>query len=273
LAKGDLMTVFQFDDYKACFLKWLEEMPNSGRGQFRRLAQHLRVSSVFITQVFRGDRDLNPDQALDTTEFMGLTELETEYFLLLVQEARAGGHRLKTRVRKKRQALKVEAIDLKKQISQDAELSHEAKSVFYGHWHYSAVRLLCSLPGFETSAEIATKFQLPIDRVNQILGFLNQHQLIVPTKRGWKMGPKVTHLEASSPFIISRQIQWRTKGFEAMSTSSPENLFYTGPMSLDEKTFEEVRQILADAIRNVVDKVKPSEPAMLACLNLDWFRL
>lgn len=267
------MTVFQFDDYKACFLKWLAEAPNAGRGQFRRLAQHLRVSSVFITQVFRGDRDLNPDQALDTTEFMGLAEIETEYFLLLVQEARAGGQRLKSRIRKRRQALKVEALDLKKQISQDAELSHDAKAVFYGHWHYSAVRLLCSVPGFETTPEIAAKFHLPIERVNQILGFLSQHQLIVSTKRGWKMGPKVTHLEAGSPFIISRQVQWRTKGFEAMAVSSVEDLFYTGPMSLDEKTFHEVRQLLADAIREAVEKVKPSEPTTLACLNLDWFRL
>ncbi len=267
------MLIFQFDDYKSYFLDWVAASPNAGRGQFSKLSQFLSVSSVFITQVFRGDKDLNMDQAFEATEFMGLTDSETDYFLLLVQEARATGHKLKTRIKAKRQKLKLENLSLKRQIIQDAELSEEVKATFYGHWHYSAIRLACSIPGFANNAAIASKFQIPIERVNQVLSFLHQNELILKDKKGWKLGPKVTHLAAGSPFIISRQVQWRTKGFEAMAKSDEADLFYTSPMSLDEKTFSEIRQQFSETIKSALEKVRKADSEMLVCMNLDWFKI
>ena len=38
------------------------------------------VWSVVMSQVFRGDRELTPEQALGVTKFMGLSELERDYF-------------------------------------------------------------------------------------------------------------------------------------------------------------------------------------------------
>lgn len=266
------MIVFQFDDYKEAFLNWVAETPKGGHGQFRKLSQALNVSSVFITQVFRGDRDLSLDQAFETALFMRLSGLEIDYFVLLVQERRAGGHRLKSWLAKKRREIRAQARELKRQLPQDAELSGEAQSEFYSHWHYSAIRLLTSIPGYETADKISERLHIPSERVHQILNFLSEHRLIVPIKIGWKMGPQATHLEAGSPFILSRQVQWRTKGFEAMAQFAPEHLFYTGPMSLDEKTFLEIRELLAQALKKSLDRVRDSKSELLACLNIDWFR-
>ncbi len=182
------MVIYQYEDYKKVVLDWVKSCPRGGHGQFRKMSQALSVSSVFITQVLRGDRDFSADQALAAAMFMGLNPKETEYFLVLAQEARAGTQPLKNWARQKRKELKAEALELKKQIAQDTELSHEAKSVFYGHWHYSAIRLLTSIPGFETAGAIADHFHIPVKRVQEVLSFLSQHQLIMPTKKGWGDG-------------------------------------------------------------------------------------
>ena len=80
------MNVFEYKNYKHCVNSWISLQPKAGHGQLRQLALHLGVNSVVMSQVFRGDRDLTPEQALGVTQFMGLSELERDYFFLLVQK-------------------------------------------------------------------------------------------------------------------------------------------------------------------------------------------
>lgn len=95
-----------FEDYKAFVNLWIETQgkPNS-RGQFRRMAGHLRVHPSLLTLIFRGSRDLTPEQAADLAQYLGLSEWESEYFLVLVEKARAGRETLRGIVESRRQRL------------------------------------------------------------------------------------------------------------------------------------------------------------------------
>ncbi len=57
-----------------------------------------------------------------------------------------------------------------------------------------------------------------------------------------------------------------------MANQSPEDFFYTSPMSLDEKTFQDIRHQMVEMIKDALQKVRAADSTMLACLNLDWFR-
>jgi uncharacterized protein (TIGR02147 family) len=271
LKLGD-MDLFDFDDYKQYVLARLENSPKRGHGQFRVMAEHLRVSSVYISQVFRRDKHLSPEQAYALCELFAFTGLEREYFFTLVQVGRAGSVDLQNYLRQNLQAIRVRAQNLKTRIAQQKELSDQAQAIFYSNWIYSAVRLLSAIDQPQPVESIAARFRLPANSVNRAIDFLVNEGLCVLENGRLRMGPQVTHLDANSPYIKSRQIQWRTKGFEQMESIPPDELFYTGPMVLGRTDIAIVRKRLVSLIQEVTDMVRKSPNEELACLNIDWFR-
>jgi uncharacterized protein (TIGR02147 family) len=264
------MSVYDFDEYKPLILGILKKMPQEGYGQFRKMAAHLQVNSVIISQIFKGNRELSPEQALDLSQYFGFSEMETEYFVLLVQKERAANHRLKSHLQTRIAKIREQSKDLKSRLPQDQQLSDEAKAIFYSNWYYSGIRLLSSIPGFQNVDSIAEHFGLPRAHVKKATDFLLTHGLCVEEKGLLKMGPKVTHLESSSPLIARHHSNWRLRSMNSAENLSKEELMYTAPMSLSEKDFEWVRARLVELIESVVGRAKESDSERLACLNVDW---
>ncbi len=90
------MGIFGYQDYKSFLLERIHNLPKKGRGEMQRMAYFLNVHPTLISQILRGPRDLSPEQALEFSQYFGLTRSETEYFLTLVEIERAGSLRLKS---------------------------------------------------------------------------------------------------------------------------------------------------------------------------------
>ena len=265
------MTLFEYENYKDYILKILKEMPSKGYGQFRKFAQHLQVNSVIISQIFKGERHLSAEQALDLAGYLGLTNLETEYFVLLVQLERAGNYRLKTHFKKRLSEIREKSKDLKSRLPQDKLLTDETKAIFYSNWYYSGVRLLSSIKGFENIDAIAEHLHLPRASVKRIASFLVENGLCLEERGKLKMGPKLTHLEAASPLISRHHTNWRLRALQNLEPLSKDELFYSAPMTLSTEDVAWVRARIVELIQKVVDRAKDSESEKLACLNIDWF--
>jgi uncharacterized protein (TIGR02147 family) len=265
------MSIYDFEDYKVYVLDVLKKMPQQGYGQFRKMAEHLQVNSVIISQVFKGDRDLSAEQALELCQYLGLSELETEYFVLLVQKARASTPKLRTHLKNKLQALQEKASDLKTRLPQDKALTEEAKALFYSNWYYSGIRLLTSIKGFNDVDSIAIAMHLPRATVKHVTEFLVAHGLCLEEKGKLSIGPRLTHLESSSPLVSRHHTNWRLRGLANQEPLSKDELMYSGPMSLSQKDMEWVRSRIVELIEDVVHRVKDSDSEKLACLNIDWF--
>lgn len=265
------MAVFEYSDYKRFILSTLQKMPKEGYGQFKKMAEHLEVNSVIISQVFNGPRDLNSEQAVDLAAYFGLNAAETEYFVLLVQKARAGTVRLARHLQKRLDELKEQSKNLKTRLPQDQTLSEEAKAMFYSNWYFSGIRLLTSVPGYNDVDSIAEYFQLPRAIVKHAIDFLLQHGLCVEEKGKIKMGPKLTHLEAASPLVTRHHSNWRLRAMNKSGLLAKDEIMYSGPMSLSQEDMEWVRARIVDLLEEVVQRVKKSDSERVACLNIDWF--
>jgi uncharacterized protein (TIGR02147 family) len=266
------MTIFEFRKYKDFVNKRIEEMPKGGRGQYRKMANFLSVNSVNVSQVFKGNRHLTPEQACELIEFFGLSELEGQYFLALVELDKAGTPKLKKHIEKNLESLIEKSSDLKHRLKQDTQLTEETKAVFYSNWYYSGVRLLSSIKDFNSPDAIAAYFNLPLTTVNRVLEFLLQTGLCKMDGDQIKMGPRSTHLEASSPLVTRHHMNWRVKGMEKMGNVSPEELFLSLPASLSEKAIKDIRKELVASIERVTGIIDSSTEDSLACLNIDFFK-
>ncbi|MGZ3775220.1 MAG: TIGR02147 family protein [Pseudobdellovibrionaceae bacterium] len=267
------MDIFDFKDYKDFVNHTIEAMPKKGYGTYRKIAHHLNINSVMVSQIFKGDRHLTSEQAHNLSEFFGLNDLATDYFILLVQIQRAATHTYKDRLEKKLAGLRIKSRDLKTRLPKDKELSDEAKATFYSRWYYSGIRLATSVENLQTPDQLASRLNLSISQINQIIQFLIENGLCIQEGNRIKMGPRRTHIGADSVLVGRHHLNWRMKAMTKIDNIEKDELFYTGPMALSHEMVDEVRKELIRLIERVTEKVVDSKSETLACLNLDWFKI
>ena len=249
----------------------MKALPKGGRGEYRKVAERLGVSTTMVSQVFNGDKHLSLELASDLTDYLHLNELETDYFFLLVEHARAGSFRLQQKLKKRLENATAEAKKLEVRLKQDAELNDATKAIFYSSWIYTGVRMLTDLSDMNDAQEIADRLNLPRPQVQKVLEFLIKEGLVVQKDGKLKMGPRRTHIGASSALVNKHHQNWRLAGFQKMILTETENMFYTGPMSLSVEVAERVRSELPALIEKIHGWVVPSQAETVRCLNIDWF--
>ena len=110
------MTIFDYLDYKKFLKGYIENQPKKGWGIVSKIADGIDMSQAHVSQVVSGAKDFTTEQALKLTEFLQFTNLETDYFMLLVQRDRAGTQGLKKYYLEKIEKLKVEALKIKNHV-------------------------------------------------------------------------------------------------------------------------------------------------------------
>ena len=90
-----VLSLFSFSDYKAFIRTWIEQLPKQGRGEFARISRVTGIHKTTLSQIIKGSKDLSLEQAIKVTRHLGLNRIETEYFILLVDRARAGSEELR----------------------------------------------------------------------------------------------------------------------------------------------------------------------------------
>ncbi len=268
--------VFEFNEYKEYVQAWLKEQPKKGHGKLKQMAESVRSSPVVMSQVFRGSRELTMEQGLGIARFIGLSESETDYFLLLILRARAGTHELVSVLGKKISKAKADSQQIRNRISSHS-LNEESKALFYSSWLFSAIRLGLAIPGTSIS-QLSEAWDVEKTRLTEVCDFLLKHGLLTRIKSGYQLGSAVIHIPHDHPLVERHHENWRLKGMEAIRRrptldSNATNLHYTGPMVLSTELAKQVRLELLKLIEQLTPKIQKSENEHLHCLNVDWFRL
>ena len=267
--------IFEFDSYKTYVRAYLDALPKEGHGELRRMATALRIHPVVISQIFRGDRQLTPEQACDLADHWGLSELSRTYFVALVQRARSGSSRLNAILDAQIKSLRKQTGMLKTKLPNERTgMSDEDKAEFYSSWHYSAVRLYFSIRETATSDEIARRFSLSITRVHTVVTFLLRTGLCVRQGNKVRLGPKSTHVAGDSPLITRHRLNWRFKALERQPDPTDElDLSYSGVMALSEKATAEIRKQIAGLLDKATRTAIQSDSETLMLLNVDWMKI
>lgn len=265
------MSLFETEDYRAFLKTWIRSLPKNGRGEVNRIAEVLNVNPTVVSQTLSGTRDFTPEQTLDLTEHMGLSELESDYFATLVQIEKAGTAKLKTHLRKKLVKLRKDSVQVAKRIQEHRSLSETERATFYSSAIYAAVRLFSSVGDGVTLEQVCQRFDLSRARAQEILSFLVSTKLCLEKDGVYERGPQLTHLEATSPFITKHHTNWRVKSLQRAEDLAATELMYTGPMCLARADFERLRERMLAFIKEVIGEVQNSEAEDVACFNIDFF--
>lgn len=268
------MSIFEFDDYKDFVKDRIQQMPNKGRGEFQKLAVILQMHTTTVSHVFKGDKELTLEQAAKLCGYWGLNVSESDYLITLVELARAGSKELKIILQKRLEELKKHSFELKHRIPKDRILSDSDRFRFYSEWYYSAIRLMCDLPNMNSIDRIANQLDLPVSTINEAIQFLLEAGLVIAEKGQFKLGPRRTFVEATSPLVKRHHANWRIKAIERYPKMKHDvDLALTSPMTLSKDDALLVREILMKTIEKILAINTPSKPEELHILNIDWLSL
>lgn len=267
-----MLSIFEFINYRKYLAAWIEARGDLSYGQKGKIAVALGVSSSLISQVLKGEKSLTSDQTFELATYMGLTEGESDYLHILVEQDRAGNHRYRERLDRKIKAAQEHSKKIGSRVPRDQELSDKQKSIYYSSWLYTGIRNLSAISENQDSEAIAAALNLDRVVVVRVLRFLIENGLCKEEKGRITYGPASIHVDKESPFVNKHHQNWRIQALQKMELKKDEDLFFTSPMSLSFEAAEEIRRLLPAVIQNIMKIVGPSPSERTACLNIDWFK-
>lgn len=267
------MKIFEYQDYRQFLKDWVQARPKAGRGEMQKMANHLGLHSTMISHVFSGKKELSLEQALSLSSYLGLNDLEQDYFITLIQISRAGTHQLKTLFIRKLSEIKNKSEQIKNRLPKNVELKEEDKGIFYSSWLYSALRMLSTIPKFQERSKLVTAFSYSPKLINQALDFLLQTGLCQEKNGHIEVGPSKTHLSQASPHIWKHHQNWRLKAMERHQRLEAEELIFSSPLTISRSDMETIREKIVQLIEELSLTVDTTEPEQLACLNIDWVKI
>lgn len=267
------MKIYGFRDYKAFLKDHIQALPKRGRGESLKIARFLGVHPTMLSQVLNNERDLSLEHGQRICEFLHLDEDETRYFIMLILVKRAGSVDLRTHFEKQLEEMRARALKTERQIKKHRKLTEEEAGRFYSSWKFSATRLMLSLPRVRSVQDVAEQLGVSEREVAQILRFLIEAGLIEEKGGKYQMAEKVTFINAESPHYSRHHLNWRMRAVDACGEQRTSDYTFTAPMTLSRNDFEKIRGSLLSEVKRISETVTASTPDVLACLNIDFFKV
>lgn len=266
------MELYDHTDYVA-FLKEIIAQNREIRGYQGKLAAAAGMHPSYLSRVLKGHVDITPDQAAGVAHFLKLDVDREDYFLDLVNLARAATAALTTAIERRLQELRHSATERSKSLEGAITLSHQGREAYFSSWCFSAVHALLLVPGFQTAEAISRRLRLPLSRVATTLSVLRDLGLVQHRKERWIVTKQKIHFPKDPIWSSIHHASWRAKTASSLDSDGPETLHFSGTYTITANDMQKITRILHDALKHVHDVVDHSKDEDLAHLGIDFYRV
>lgn len=178
------MNIYEFSDYKEYLQAQVDENRHV-RGYKSRLAEAAGCKNSFISQVLHGHVHLTLEHAVGLALFWQLSPCEREFFVELVNLARAGTPGLRNHVQARLQTLRSAAKASVGPESGDSGRGRQGRDAYFSEWQHSAVHMLIAVPGFRRPEVISSRLGISLEQVSASLRLLEDLGLCRLEDSGW----------------------------------------------------------------------------------------
>jgi uncharacterized protein (TIGR02147 family) len=265
------MDHFRYIDYKEFIIHLINN--GRGRGEFARISESLNVSTVLVSQIFKGHKDLTFEQGIKLTEYFAFTELETKYFISCLSFNKAGNQELKKFYKKEMEQIRSKSIEIASLVPNKKVLTDLQKSIYYSDWTYAAIHLACALPFIKQDRDLSTYLGIELEIVQKVLTFLIECELIGKVSGELSIGTTHIHLDKTSSFLVQHHRNWRMLSSLRSANIQENEVMYTAPMVISKKLSKDVHTKLLQTISEIVKSTEGCLDEETWCLNLDFIQI
>lgn len=268
-----MKSVFDSASYKDFLQSTEQSRKQVERGFRRRLAEAVGCQSGYISQVLNTKAHFSLEQGLLIAKFLGLSASEQKFFLTLIEKERAGTVELSRYFANELQQIKEKHLSIKERVGDFRELTESQQSVYYSSWHYLAIHMICTIPGFNEPKKIAESLNLSDEVVNTVLLFLIQTGILQQKKDQFIAGYTQVHLSRESALIKQHHTNLRLSAVQSLISSRKSDVHYSTVSTLSKADVEVLRAKMIELIETYVATVHPSKEEELVAFNLDFYSL
>lgn len=270
-----MVNIFEFSDYKSFLIAKEQEVSNIHRGFRSRIAETLKCQNAYISQVLNTQSDFSLEQAFKIGRFLKLGEIETRYFLLLVELARAGTEELREYFKKDISILRSKHynLNLENQSNRAKELSLEQQQIFYSSWLFPFIQLLISLPKYNSKNKVIEVLKLDEKIVSEVILFLISTGLVNENNGELSTGLTQIHLSRDSSLINQHHTNWRISAINSLVEKSNDDIHYSTISSLSYKDAEKLKVKFLSLIEDYTKAIIVSKEETIYNFNLDFYSM
>lgn len=264
--------IYSFSDYCEYIKYKIYNGERAKRGELKALADAIPCQASYLSRVLSREADLSLEQADTAGQYLGLSQDENSFFLLLVQFNRAGTPSLKAHFKRQILQAQEERLSLHKRVGVKQVLSKEDQATYYSLWYYAAIHVMTGIEAFQTKAAMAQELGLPQNKVTEILEFLTSTKLVKESPNGlFTTGEGKLHLKKDSHMILRHHSNWRNQAIRSMEKNLDAGIHYSVLLNTSKKDAAILRDMIAKFIEDFMKIVHPSEDEEMNCLNIDFF--
>lgn len=264
--------LFNYNCYKKFIIDFLS-FDKSKRGERKELAKFIGCQNPFVTQVLGGDLDFNLDQAFLCTEYFALNVNETEYFMLLVQKARAGSSTFRKYLDSQIQTIQLKNTEVKSRLQENNILSLQNQAVYHSNWHFGAIHMALTIPRLNTRQSLAEHLKLPLETVDRYLFKLLEFELIEKVDDEYSVTGKWFHVENDSPFISKHHSNLHFQSLKSLDSPKSSDLHYSAYFTCSKVDLSKIQEILLNSLTKFDELVRPSKEEELAGISINLFNI
>ncbi len=263
--------LFKYDDYK----KYLADLSEfKGRGFRKAIAEAAQCQTAYISHVLGGNAHFSLEQAEAISRLVSHTELETLFFLTLIDYTRSGTPSLRKFLSGQLGRLRDRHQRLKDRFGIKSTVSQENQGTFFSHWSYTAVYFGLMLTNCKTANALSHRLGIGEENVKEILDFLCSVNLAVKNEDQYENGPAELHLGKENPAITRHHLNWRVRCLPSLDQyRKNSNMHYSMIFTVSEKDLEKVRNTIKQCVQETVETVRKTTPDRLYAFTLDLFNV
>jgi len=262
--------VTNYSSYISYLKELIKENRVVSRGFQAKLAQQAGCHPTYLSQVIGGRVHLSLEHAYAMSEFLEFSELETEYFIFLVEAERAGNVRLKKYFESRLDNIRRQNNEAKasEAVPEQRLPRPEDESFYFENWYRPVLHLLILTGNYHDTRTLSLRVGLPEEKVEKDLVLLEGHGFINRSKGAWKSEIRKIHVSANSPVVERYHSYWRAKA--TLSQKQTHELRYSGVHVISKADVLELRSFIHEFLMSFRKKAEDSAEETLVSLSLDY---
>lgn len=263
------MNIYDYQDYRL-FLIHLVEATAFTQAE---LARSMNCQAAYLSQVLKHKAELTEDHGIKLCSFLGFSENETEYFLVILRLARAGTPALANYLEKKRLMLSELQLEVEGRINvTKSKTNHELNLYYCSSWIPAALHSGVSCNQYQTASSLSKRFNLSLDMVEYHLKCLEKFYLVKHEKTRWIFAGGSIHFPKNSAMDALFQTNRRMHAVNSLNDRKKDDLHYASVFSIDAKGAKRFRLFLVDAIEKFHKEAEPAASEEVYSICIDFFQ-
>lgn len=264
------MEITKYKDYLELFKDLIDFNEDKRKSE---LAQSMGCQAAFVSRVLAGQAHLSLDQLHAAAGFFGLSNKETDYWILLNLENRAVDRQLKSFFLEKLKNLRSEMNLLSEKLKIDKNQAAKNELMYYRSWLPSTLHMFSRTPMGSNIKKLAAKLNLPEKSLAPHIEQLEKLGLVTQKMNSLECQVSHMHLDATNPLVFQQHQNWRIKTLDKLNRLDDSGVHYSSVISCSEKDLGKIQDIFVDAIKKVRSLVKDSKDETVAHYSIDFYPL